>query len=144
MQRFTPMFKLLYCEQPPWLRKTAPCTEKVSPCLKSCGRTGSRDLSSGLIQLSPVSSVQKPPCCLTFAEVYPHKDKWHNFGLNPRQFKIKSWKCFHICFSRASERSVWLSTVLTFISILEHTRLLLCLQWVQLLFKGLRREILRS
>lgn len=51
-----------------------------SLCLRSYGGTGGRDLLRGLIQLSP-TSVQKPPRCLTFVEIYPHKNKWHNFGL---------------------------------------------------------------
>lgn len=106
--------------------------------------TGGLEVVTSQTVSSSSASVQKPPRCLTFAEVYPHKNKWQNFCLNLWQFKIKSSKIFSHLFSWANERSIWPSPVLTSISILEHAQSFFCWQWVQLLFEGLRSEILGS
>lgn len=55
-------------------------------------------LPSQMVSFSSVA-MQKPPHCLTFAEVYPHKNKRQNFCLSLWQFKIKSSKIFsHLFF----------------------------------------------
>lgn len=89
MQKFTPMFKLLYCEQPPWLRRTAPCTKSGASVWSPTGEL--EVVTSQMVSFSS-AAVQKPTHCLIFAEVHPHKNKWQNFCFSLWQFKIKRFK----------------------------------------------------